>query len=183
MSQQIINVGTAPNDGQGDPIRTAYVKCNDNFTELYHFINTSPAPIANTLFVQVTGDDNNAGNTWETAFRTIERALEVATERKAVDATAITLIDIGAGRYMTQGHLDMPDDCIIRGVHRSVVVYPEPGYEERNQFRMGSGCFIEGIIFEGWRVDSLENPTEGFAVSFRPGAVIRRVPYAHKIAV
>jgi len=183
MSQQIINVGTAPNDGQGDPIRTAYVKCNDNFTELYNFINTSPAPIANTLFVQVTGDDNDAGNTWETAFRTIERALEVATERKAVDATAITLIDVGAGRYMTQGHLDMPDDCIIRGVHRSVIIYPEPGYEERNQFRMGSGCFIEGFLFEGWRVDSLEDPTEGFAVSFRPGAIIRRVPYAHKIAV
>jgi hypothetical protein len=35
MSQQIISVGAAPNDGQGDPIRTAYFKCNDNFGELY----------------------------------------------------------------------------------------------------------------------------------------------------
>jgi hypothetical protein len=35
MAQQIINVGTAPNDGDGDPIRTAFIKCNDNFTDLY----------------------------------------------------------------------------------------------------------------------------------------------------
>ena len=180
MSQQIINIGNSPNDGLGDPIRTAFQKTNENFTELYQGIIN---PIANTLFVQVTGDDTNAGNTWESAFRTIEKALEVATTRKAADPLAITLIDVGAGRYMTQGHLDMPDDCIIRAVHRTVIIYPEPGYEERNQFRMGSGCFIEGFLFEGWRVDSLDDPTEGFAVSFRPGAVIRRVPYAHKIAI
>lgn len=35
MTQQIINVGSAPNDGLGDPIRTAFIKTNDNFTELY----------------------------------------------------------------------------------------------------------------------------------------------------
>lgn len=35
MAQQTINVGSAPNDGLGDPIRTAYIKCNSNFNELY----------------------------------------------------------------------------------------------------------------------------------------------------
>lgn len=35
MAQQTINIGSAPNDGSGDPIRTAFEKCNDNFTELY----------------------------------------------------------------------------------------------------------------------------------------------------
>jgi hypothetical protein len=140
-------------------------------------------PIDNTLFVQVNGDDANSGTSWDAPLASVEQALAIATARKLADPTAITLIDIGAGRYTSQGHLDMPDDCIIRAVHRSVVFSPEPGFEEQNQFRMGSGCFLEGIIFEGWRLDSLEDPTEGFAVSFRPGAVIRRVPYAHKIAV
>lgn len=140
-------------------------------------------PIDNTLFVQVNGDDANSGTSWDAPLASVEQALAIATARKLADPTAITLIDIGAGRYTSQGHLDMPDDCIIRAVHRSVVFSPEAGFEERNQFRMGSGCFLEGIIFEGWRLDSLEDPSEGFAVSFRPGAVIRRVPYAHKIAV
>jgi hypothetical protein len=35
MPQQVINIGSAPNDGTGDPLRTAFDKCNDNFTELY----------------------------------------------------------------------------------------------------------------------------------------------------
>ena len=35
MTQQIINVGAAPNDGTGDQLRTSFDKCNQNFTELY----------------------------------------------------------------------------------------------------------------------------------------------------
>lgn len=35
MAKLIINVGTDPNDGTGDPIRTAMTKTNTNFTELY----------------------------------------------------------------------------------------------------------------------------------------------------
>jgi len=35
MVKQIINIGSAPNDGTGDPIRTAFNKANENFTELY----------------------------------------------------------------------------------------------------------------------------------------------------
>jgi hypothetical protein len=41
MAQQTINVGSAPNDGQGDPVRTAFIKCNDNFTELYDRVQQS----------------------------------------------------------------------------------------------------------------------------------------------
>jgi hypothetical protein len=159
----------------------AFMKVNDGSGNAIVQINNQP--ITNTLFIQTTGNDDNNGTSWDTALATFERALEIAQDRKDTDPTAITLIDVGAGRYQTQGHLDMPDDTIIRGVHRSVVVFPEVGYEERNTFRMGSGCFVEGIIFEGFRLDSLTDPTEGFAVSFRPGALIRRVPYAHKCAV
>ena len=35
MAKQTINIGTAANDGTGDPLRTAFDKINDNFTELY----------------------------------------------------------------------------------------------------------------------------------------------------
>ena len=44
MAQQLIGVGTAPNDGQGNPIRTAFIKCNDNFSELYARAQVSPPP-------------------------------------------------------------------------------------------------------------------------------------------
>jgi hypothetical protein len=35
MAKQNINVGTKANDRAGDPLRTAFTKINDNFTELY----------------------------------------------------------------------------------------------------------------------------------------------------
>ena len=36
MSKQTINVGTNQDDGTGDSLRAAFVKVNDNFTEVYN---------------------------------------------------------------------------------------------------------------------------------------------------
>ena len=44
MTQQTIGVGLAPNDGLGNPIRTAFIKCNDNFSELYARAQVDPPP-------------------------------------------------------------------------------------------------------------------------------------------
>jgi hypothetical protein len=41
-TQEIINIGTLPNDGEGDPLRVAFGKINNNFSNLFStFINTS----------------------------------------------------------------------------------------------------------------------------------------------
>ena len=34
MAIQVINIGTSPNKGDGEPLRTAFDKINDNFSEL-----------------------------------------------------------------------------------------------------------------------------------------------------
>lgn len=47
MAKQLVNIGTTANDGTGDPIRDAFDKVNDNFTELY----------------QALGDDTDLGFT------------------------------------------------------------------------------------------------------------------------
>jgi hypothetical protein len=44
MAREIIGVGAVPNDGTGDPLRTAYIKCNNNFGELFSIAQTSPPP-------------------------------------------------------------------------------------------------------------------------------------------
>lgn len=135
--------------------------------------------VANVVHVKSNGNDAYNGLSWHSAVRTIEHALTLAWANPEP-----TLIEWAPEAVVyTNGHLDMPDNCVIKAAHRTVFLRPNPGFEERNVIRMGSGCFLEGVMFEGWRLDSLTNPTEGFAVSFRPGAVIRRVPYAHKIAV
>ena len=147
--------------------------------------------VNNTFYISGNGSDSNSGTSWKYALRTIEGALAkawaVANAAVAADPTKgppVQLIEWAPETIVqTYGHLDMPDNCVVKAVHRTVFVRPYPGFEQRNVFRMGSGCFLEGVMFEGWQVDSLTNPTEGFAVSFRPGAVITRVPYAHKVAV
>jgi len=58
MPQQIINVGTLPNDGTGDPLRDAYTKCNSNFTELYSsggLGTVTSVAVATPSFLNVAG--------------------------------------------------------------------------------------------------------------------------------
>jgi len=43
-SQEVINIGANPNDGTGDPLRVAFDKVNNNFSNLFQsFVNTTVA--------------------------------------------------------------------------------------------------------------------------------------------
>ena len=48
MAKQVINVGTADLAGDGDALRTAFTKVNDNFTELYNALGNGTTIAANT---------------------------------------------------------------------------------------------------------------------------------------
>ncbi len=43
MTKQVINIGQTANDKTGDPLRTAFSKVNDNFTELYALVGSDAA--------------------------------------------------------------------------------------------------------------------------------------------
>jgi len=155
-----------------------YIKRNQGAQdEILKFI--AHVPVENVLYVQKSGSDSNDGTSWSKAYLTPEAAVAEATTRNG----DIVVIHLGPGIYETEGHIDMPDNLIIHSDYRAAIFRPKAGFEQRNVFRMGSGCFLQGPLFEGFQIDDIDNPTEGFAVSFRPGAVIRRTPYAHKIAV
>ena len=66
MAKQTINIGAAPNDGTGTPLRTSFDYCNQNFTELY----TATGPSGNNIVVPgsatITGDLTVATNTLKT---------------------------------------------------------------------------------------------------------------------
>lgn len=62
MSQQIINTGALPNDGEGDPLRTAFTKINNNFTELYS-IASAEGPNGAIQYNLVTTGSGATGNT------------------------------------------------------------------------------------------------------------------------
>jgi hypothetical protein len=75
MSREIIDIGTAPNDGLGDPLRTAFTKTNDNTLELYNVLGwgnyvdgeTTPATqVINTTPVKLLID--GLGSTSESGY-------------------------------------------------------------------------------------------------------------------
>jgi hypothetical protein len=62
MSLQIINLGATANDRGGDPLRTAFTKVNDNFTELYANLSSYlPNPTGNAGKFLTT---NGSALTW-----------------------------------------------------------------------------------------------------------------------
>lgn len=50
MTQEIVNIGTLPNDGEGDPLRVAFGKINNNFSTLF-------------ATATVTSESNSVGTT------------------------------------------------------------------------------------------------------------------------
>ena len=85
MAKQVINIGTTANDGTGDPLRSAFDKVNDNFTELY----TDDAGDVNSIVAgtaisvsSATGDvtvTNSSPNATHTGDVTGSAALTIAT--------------------------------------------------------------------------------------------------------
>lgn len=55
MVKKLVNIGTAPNNGDGDPLRTAFGKINDNFNELYDANLSDPENISNNISPSVDG--------------------------------------------------------------------------------------------------------------------------------
>jgi hypothetical protein len=60
MARQNISVGNAPNDGTGDPLRVAFEKINNNFTDLYNNFGSSGLNfIGNVISTSNSNDDIN----------------------------------------------------------------------------------------------------------------------------
>ena len=96
MAQQSINIGSAANDGTGDPLRTAFDKINDNFTEIYTELGGSSLSSlklsGNALISDVTNEDinitpNGTGNV------VINANLEVKGDSTQLATTNITIED------------------------------------------------------------------------------------------
>jgi hypothetical protein len=49
MVQEVINVGAFANDGTGEPLRTALVKTNNNFSRLFSTVGSTDVYTTNHL--------------------------------------------------------------------------------------------------------------------------------------
>ena len=61
MAKQTINLGSTPNDGTGDPLRSSFDKTNDNFNEIYSTFGNGSTLSGAGLTVGVATYANTAG--------------------------------------------------------------------------------------------------------------------------
>jgi hypothetical protein len=133
-------------------------------------------PIEGVVVIAPGGNDANSGESHRSAVATFERAVELA---ETINGRKVIYVYPNPLGYSTEGELPWPDltSIISVGKARATAIRPIPGRERRNVFLAGNGFYCNGISFEGFQIDNLEDPTVGFGVAFRPGAVIRRLPY------
>jgi len=128
MSKQTINVGTNQDDGTGDSLRAAFVKVNDNFTEVYNelggvalsnikmsgsTISTDTANSGIIIDPNGTGTITLTGNTTLTGTLDVSGALSPAS--LAVTAGATVGGDLGVTGTLTAGTFS-PSSITISGV-------------------------------------------------------------------
>jgi len=96
MAQQTINIGSAANDGTGDPLRTAFDKINDNFSEVYTELGgTSLSSLAfsgTAIISDVTNADINLTPNG-TGKVIINSDFEVKGTTTQLDATTLQIED------------------------------------------------------------------------------------------
>lgn len=169
MPQLVINVGATPDNGQGDPLRDALIKCNSNFSELY---NSPTGGVAqNVYYVSKSGIDTNSGNSLGQAFLTIRRAVEVADAYLATNPTARVSIFVKAGDYTEINPIVFPARCTLIGDNlRSVTVRPVT--PAADIFQLKNADYITGVTFR----DHV-SPAAAIAFPASGAGVITTSPY------
>ena len=58
MAKQTVNLGTSANKGDGDPLRTAFDKVNDNFTEVYSLLGAEGGDVDDVVAPMLVHSDH-----------------------------------------------------------------------------------------------------------------------------
>jgi hypothetical protein len=136
------------------------------------------------FYVRSDGSNQSDGRSARTGLRNVEEALERIWDFAEPTPWTVKILD---NLLPISGELDVPDFVTIMGENfqRRTIVRPAAGSEVANVFRVGNGCHLVNLKFAGWQIDDFSNPTKGFAMVFRPGAVILPggVPYGQNCVV
>ena len=135
------------------------------------------------VHVASDGDDKNPGTILK-PVRTLKRAEQLALEKAGGsydrnDINNAVHISVGPGTYYVDEPIALPDDCSMTSTagQYATVIQKKPGWERTNGILVGSGCYVQGFSYMNFEVDNFDQPEGGFAIAYRPGALLRRSPY------
>ena len=138
-----------------------------------------------SLKVHVASDGNDAyDGTILKPVRTLKRAEQLALEKAGGsydrnDINNAVHISVGPGTYYVDEPVMLPDDTSMTstGGQYATLIQKKKGWEKTNGILVGSGCYVQGFSYMNFEVDNFDQPTGGFAIAYRPGALLRRSPY------
>ena len=121
MTQEIINIGAQPNDGEGDPLRTAFQKINNNFSQLYStgFFTSNAETVGNTAQVIFETPSNvftqgtfqiNSQNVDNMDSQNITLNASILNDGSGVKWNGHSTIF--NGNYLTQYNMDLVDSNV-----------------------------------------------------------------------
>ena len=135
------------------------------------------------VYVASDGDDRYPGSLLQ-PVRTLKRAEEIALQKAGGnynrnDINNAIHISVGPGTYYVDEPISLPDDCAMTSTagQYATVIQKKPGWERTNGILVGSGCYVQGFAYMNFEVDNFDQPEGGFAIAYRPGALLRRSPY------
>ena len=130
MSKRVINIGNAPNDGTGDPLRTGLSKVNDNFTEIYNTLGDGANVISyastagiSTLTQNLTGTPSiEVSGLTNTGVSTVQ-SIQVTDLEVAGIVTALQFFGDGSqltNVTATSAGIDVYEDGTRRGIAKEL---------------------------------------------------------------
>ncbi len=116
MVKKVINVGATANDKTGDPLRTAFGKINDNFTELYNLTGvTSLTELAQDYAAAMFTNGTHSGITVTYDDSNNKLNLTVSESNKLVAGSKEVVLTGGANPYVTFPAISTGENIIIQG--------------------------------------------------------------------
>ena len=135
------------------------------------------------VHVASDGNDDYPGTILQ-PVRTLKRAEGLALEKAGGsydrnDINNAVHISVGPGTYYVDEPIMLPDDCSMTSTagQYATVIQKKKGFERTNGILVGSGCYVQGFGYMNFEVDNFDQPEGGFAIAYRPGALLRRSPY------
>jgi hypothetical protein len=124
MAKQTINIGSAPNDSTGDPLRTAFSKINNNFDELYSEVGNSNFRFSQNTMTTTAGNIDLAPPDGAAVVTGDQTQLYVSSANASVDMDTGALVvaggvgisgdvNIGGLLYAASAQLDALDSTPI----------------------------------------------------------------------
>lgn len=169
MTQEIINIGAQANDGEGDPLRTAFAKINNNFTQLFA---TGWATTESVTLDNTTQSIFSVDATLFTQAQFQINSIDPATnDSQNITLTAAISNDLASVKFTAHGAL-INGDPVVSNYDMDVVdgfvnIYVTPTVDDQvNHFIGYQIMFNDNVVGMSLSLENSEDVlgTEGLAV-------------------